>query len=270
MPISVDLTQLSGYSSLTAGTTYSITAVAQGTGDYTSSNKSAASSYQMPQSMPVKGDIINIDMTGSGIPQQYRVLKINGNIAELFSMSDATSIEFDSGKQNTYEGKTLDTYLNTTWYNTLSATAKSAIVDKTFMQDSWYNGPNGYPGYLGKDKDNSSYRVRRTNASYGNFIKRHVYAMGIQDISDYLGVTPQMTFSNTTLTCNNLWTMFWNSTTTHSGHIWLRSAYNYNSTGTSWAYTVGGYYGNLEEYSAGASYAARPAFQIDLSKIEWN
>lgn len=91
MPISVDLTQLSGYSSLTAGTTYSITAVAQGTGDYTSSNKSAASSYQMPQSMPVKGDIINIDMTGSGIPQQYRVLKINGNIAELFSMSDSIS-----------------------------------------------------------------------------------------------------------------------------------------------------------------------------------
>lgn len=45
MPISVDLTQLSGYSSLTAGTTYSITAVAKGTGDYTSSNKSAGASY---------------------------------------------------------------------------------------------------------------------------------------------------------------------------------------------------------------------------------
>lgn len=45
MPISVDLTQLSGYSSLTAGTTYSITAVAKGTGNYTSSNKSAGASY---------------------------------------------------------------------------------------------------------------------------------------------------------------------------------------------------------------------------------
>lgn len=74
----------------------------------------------------------------AGTNNQYRVLNISGTVAEVVAMFDiSTSQKFSSSSQ-TYSGSLLDTALNTTWYNTLSTTAKAAIVDKTFKQDSWY------------------------------------------------------------------------------------------------------------------------------------
>lgn len=220
---------------------------------------------------PVKGDIITIDLLGTGTPQRYRVLKINDNIAEVLSMSNVTTLSFDSGGSNTYEGKTLDTYLNTTWYSTLSNIAKQAIIDKTFRQDSWYYGTQGNPDYQGKyrySNSDRSYQVSLNSASYGNEITRHCYAISVQDVLDYLETTPQMTQADTTLTYDNVWTMFWNSTTTHSGNLWLRSAYASN---TSNAFRVIGDFGNLSDDTVIDDRRwVRPALTIDLTKIDFN
>lgn len=218
--------------------------------------------------LPTKGDIINIDMTGSGTAQTYRVLKnVGGSVVEVLAMANASTIAFDAVHTRTYKDKTLDTYLNTTWYNTLSATAKSAIVDKTFRQDSWYRDTTGNPDYQGKYGGDAAYQLSLGNASFGNEITRHCYAISVQDVIDYLETTPEMTQVDTTLTYDNVWTMFWNSTTSHSDNIWLCSA---SASNAYRAFSVSGGSGYLSNPETHNTYAARPAFQIDLSKIQWS
>lgn len=222
----------------------------------------------MPEPTPsvTKGEIINIDMTGSGTPQQYRVLKVNENIVEVLAMTDVSNQQFASSGQ-IYENGTLDTYCNTTWYDTLSATAKSAIVDKIFKQDSWYWNAGSSPVYQGKYNGNIAYTVALGNVSFGNEITRHIYIIGVQDIIDYLEATPEMIQADTTLTYTNIWQMFWNDSVAHnSKNIWLRSA---RAADTSYALKVNGRDGGLGGDYASLSYTARPAFQIDLTKIEW-
>ena len=216
---------------------------------------------------PVKGDIIAVDMNGDGTDEEYLVLKSVGsdNVVEVLARvtpSDGTSVQF-AGTGQVYENNALDVYLNTTYYATLSADAKAAIVDKTFRQDSWYRNTSGNPDYNGSYSGGSAYQVSLGNASFGNEISRHIYALSVQDIIDYLEVTTDMTSANSTLNMANLQEMF-NIT---SGNIWLRSARaNYSS----YAMVVGGGGGAAGSASATGSYAARPAFQIDLSKITWS
>lgn len=73
---------------------------------------------------PKKGDLLNMDLDGSG-NKQYRVLKVNGNMAEVVAMYEA-SIEqqYNTTSKTTtmgalevqqYAESDLDTYLNTTW-----------------------------------------------------------------------------------------------------------------------------------------------------------
>lgn len=215
--------------------------------------------------MPAKGDLITIET------KQYRVLKTNGSVAEVLAMYDASTQKFDSTSSdynNTYEGKSLDIYCNSTFYSGLSAAMRGAIVDKTFAQDSW-----GYSTsvptvshYTGK-YSSSTYYLKLSNATYGASIARHCYCLSVQDILDYLEVTTSMGISDTTLTDTNLWKMIWNQTTSPgSTYPWTRSAYSGMS---SFAFGVHDYGGYLFYFSVGNSRAVRPAFQIDLSKIEW-
>ena len=217
--------------------------------------------------MPVKGDIITLDS------KQYRVLKTEGTVAEVLCMYDAnSSIKFDSassGYNNTYAGKNIDTYCNNTFYSGLSATMKSAIVDKTFTQDSWkwISSVPTESHYTGK-YGSSTYYLTLANAAYGSSITRHCYCLSVQDVLDYLEATTSMGTSDTTLTDTNIWKMFWNVTTSPSGKfIWLRSA---DSSNSYFVFRVNVTSGNLDNFSVNLNHAARPAFQIDLSKIAWS
>ena len=217
--------------------------------------------------MPNKGDIITLDS------KQYRVLKLNGTVAEVLCMYNATNgIAFDSALSdynNTYAGKNIDTYCNSTFYSGLSAAMKSAIVDKTFTQDSWKTDssvptPSHYTGKYGS----STYYLTLGNAAFGTSITRHCYVLSVQDVLDYLGTTTSMGISDTTLTDTNLWQMFWNqSTSPGSTYTWLRSAYASNSDIVFYFYGSDGY---LDTGSVYSPRAVRPAFQIDLSKITWS
>ena len=215
--------------------------------------------------MPVKGDIITIDS------KQYRVMKLNGTVAEALCMYDASSpIRFDtsSDHNNTYAGKNIDTYCNNTFYSGLSAAMKSAIVDKTFTQDSWVLG-NSVPAeshYTGK-YGSSTYYLTLANAAFGSSITRHCYCLSVQDVLDYLEATTSMGTTDTTLTDTNFRKMFWNVTTEQKTIIWSRSAKNLDSrTVVEFSGYLGGFGGSWVDDSR----AARPAFQIDLSKVEWS
>ena len=220
--------------------------------------------------MPVKGDLITIES------KQYRVLKTNGSVAEVLAMYDAsTSVKFDtnSSYNNTYAGKNIDTYCNSTFYSSLSTAMKTAIVDKTFTQDSWSlifdtSGGTGTAIYQGTTYSSSYYRVGLVNAAYGTSISRKCYVLSVQDVIDYLEVTTAMDVTSTTLTSVNIWKMFWNRTTSpKSPSPWLRSA---KSDNANTPFYVTRDIGRLSAISAGSPYAVRPAFQIDLSKIEWS
>lgn len=216
---------------------------------------------------PVKGDLITLES------KQYRVLKIDGSVAEVLAMYDASSSQkFDSassGYNNTYAGKNIDTYCNNTFYSGLSSAMKAAIVDKTFTQDSWSRVTSVPTSthYTGKDTDGDLYYLALVKAAYGESITRHCYCLSVQDVLDYLDATTSMGTSNTTLTGTNVLQMFWNVTATQSGkRIFLRSAYSGDSYT---AFIVDGSYGFLVNFSVRNAIAVRPAFQIDLSKIEW-
>ena len=217
--------------------------------------------------IPQKSDLINIDMTGSGTAQTYRIIKkISDDVVEVIAMANVGTGAY-SYTNTTYENNVIDVALNTTWYGNLSATAKSAIVDKTFRQTEW--GTTGNPAYVGI-RDNygtiQKYNIALTNATYGNEITRHVYALSVQDIIDYLEVTPEMTQANTTLTYTNLWTIFWNSSTQQSQMIWLQDVF----TGSNlYAYMVAGATGQVTATNYNIEIGYRPAFQIDLSKIDY-
>lgn len=216
--------------------------------------------------MPVKGDLITIES------KQYRVLKITDTIAEVLAMyNSTTSQKFDASENysNVYANSSFDVYLSQTFYNSLSTTMQNAIVAKTFQQDSWKwsGGTSAIANYAGTYKTTNNYTLSLMSTTFGVSISRKCYVLSCQDVIDYLEVTTSMGSADTTLTSENVWRMFWNQTTSPgSTYPWLRSAY---SDYSNYAFYVSGNIGNLDYYYVSYAYAVRPAFQIDLSKIEW-
>ena len=220
-----------------------------------------------------KGKIITIES------KQYRVIKVTGNVAEVLAMYDASTsqkfnttsktVAFSGGRMGQqYQGSDLDTYLNETFFATLSATMQAAIVPKVINQDMW--GINGAAPSSGTyyhqayGSDSRYYYDNDAGVSYGTAEvgSRNVYALSIRDVLDYIGVSANGDFTDT-----DIWQMFWNDNSSHSGQYpWLRSAYDKNSAD---AFIVSGSRGSLGDISYSNSYRARPAFKIDLSKVEW-
>lgn len=219
-----------------------------------------------------KGTLIYMNLDGTS--RQYRVLSVNGNVCKVMGMWDdltsiynstSTTTTFGSTTAQKYDSSTLDTYLNTTWYNTLLSEAKNAIVPENVVQYcyKYYDEPNtpNTPTYT------YQYQYNWTDSDYenadnvGNVVvgNRNVFALDLKDIFDYLG--------KVCITSNELMTMFWNSTTKVSKYLWLRSSYADNS---SRAWGVDGGYGVLRYGGATTRGVVRPALNIDLSKIKWS
>ena len=224
--------------------------------------------------MPVKGDLINLDLDGQGA-KQYRVLSMDGDVAKVMAMYDtltsvynntSTTTTFGSTTAQKYESSTLDTYLNTTWYNTLTTATKAAIVPENVVQHcyQYYDEPNtpNTPTYTYQYQynwSNSDYDNANDvgNVTVGN---RNVFALDLKDIFDYFG--------KVCITSNELMTLFWNSTAKVSKYLWLRSSVAVNS---SYAWNVNGvngilYYGNLVSYSR----VVRPALNLNLNQVEFS
>lgn len=221
----------------------------------------------------VKGDLITIEN------KQYRVLNVNDTIAEVLAMYDAsTSQKFNATSKTVafsggatgqkYQGSDLDTYLNETFFATLSATMQAAIVPKAINQDMWYYSSSvpssGDYYHITYGSSNLYYFDTQNGTAYGTAEvgSRNVYALSVKDVIDYLGVSAGGDFADT-----DIWQMFWNRSTRISEYIWLRSAYRNNSF---YAFCVSGFFGNLfySRYDD-RDCSARPAFQIDLSKIAY-
>ena len=221
--------------------------------------------------MLVKGDLITMNLDGTS--RLYRVLSVNGNVCKVLGMWDdfkskyngtSTTTNFNGITAQKYEGSTLDTYLNTTWYNKLSSEAKNAIVPENVVQYcyKYYDKPNtpNTPTYTYQYQynwDNSNY----DNAdNVGNVVvgNRNVFALDLKDIFDY--------FEKVCITSNELMAIFWNSTPTEHKVLWSRSSYA-NYSGSAWM--VNSFRGYLSGSIVNYSNIVRPALNLDMSKIQY-
>ena len=224
-----------------------------------------------PPTMLVKGDLITMNLDGTS--RLYRVLSVNRNVCKVLGMWDgltskyngtSTTTNFNGITAQKYEGSTLDTYLNTTWYNRLSSEAKNAIVPENVVQYcyQYYDKPNtpNTPTYT------YQYQYYWSNSNYDNADnvgnvtvgERNVFALDLKDIFDYIG--------KVCITSDELMTMFWNSTTGVKKFPWLRSSYagSYNL-----AWSVIGSFGSFGGGGVTNSYVVRPALNLNMSKIQY-
>ena len=246
-----------------------------------------------------KGEIITLDgvdidaydtstetVKGDGSDDQFRVIKENADgTVELMAMNGptmhyndtSTTTDFYDGGSNKvgtyqkYEDSTLDTYLNTTYYNALIATGKvpsDAIISQSDLKQGLYgwtstapsSGTEGTDYWQGKRTNTTptTYYVTNKKAT-ASLSSKKVYALDVQDVMDYLG-TGNLTYAK-------LRTMFFGSETQVSRLCWLRSARtNYGNN----AWFVNGNYGYLYDNGVNSdSREARAAFTIDLSKVDY-
>ena len=222
--------------------------------------------------MPLKGDLINLDLDGLGA-KQYRVLSMDGDVAKVVAMYDTLTSVYNSTSTEIvvsgytvqkYESSTLDTYLNTTWYNTLTSTTKAAIVPENVVQYcyKYYGEPNtpNTPTYTYQYQyswPSSDYENANDvgNVTVGN---RNVFALDLKDIYDY--------FDKVCITSDELMTLFWNSTAKVSEYLWLRSSYADRSNS---AWSVYGRNGFLDYSYVNDSSVVRPALNLNLNQVEF-
>ena len=236
--------------------------------------------YVPPPPIVPKGSIVNLDLDGQGA-KQYRVIKCNGNVAQVMAMYDTLTSEWnaDTSKTTTmgtltvakYDGSDIDIYLNTTWYNTLTSTAKAAIVPENVVCDAWYWDNTGDPDYTGTYGNSvsgtSSYTISKYAGGTLNIGNRNVFALGVQDVIDYLNDSSVQVDTTAILRNVNIWKMFWNDEVSYSGkYLWLRSSYAGDSYS---AWRVYGDYGLLNTNPVYNSYVVRPALNLNLNQIEF-
>ena len=218
-----------------------------------------------------KGSLVKMNLDGT--ERQYRVLSVNGNVAKVVAMYDtltnvynstSTTTTFGSTTAQKYEGSTLDTYLNTTWYNTLKDNVKAAIVPENVVQYcyQYYDKPNtpNTPTYTYQCQYNWSNSSYDNADNVGNVTvgERNVFALDLKDIFDYFG--------KVCITSNELMTLFFNQTTQVSEYLWLRSSF---AGGSDFAWLVEGNNGTLVYYYIDISRVVRPALNLNLSQIEF-
>lgn len=184
------------------------------------------------------GDTLDIEET------KYVVLEERENNQALVMTADSIGWKkFQSGdrsdgqNQNTYEGSEIDNYLENEWYNGLSSTMKTAIQTTSIKQASYdYNDVEQETG---------------PNGQVYNTISRHAFLPSVSEIGKAVDLkNPDKVKA------------FLNGTNT----IWTRDS-NHSAPKYAEYLFIGD--GNLYDNFVNCAYGIRPAFVIDLSKIDY-
>lgn len=218
----------------------------------------------------VKGDLIQMDV-GFGT-QKFRVLKIDDKIAFVIAMSNyGGNITFGgwNGTSTKYNGSNLDTTLNTSYYNSLNSSAKSAIVSSKITPCGYRRSSKSISTseYMWK-----SYSTPTPDVDYFKIVSRYtdidryIYAIGLEDIFHYYFGDDA---TSGTLYYSNVWDDFWgvSSASQSTPNFWIRDVDGYSDS-----HNVGymyGYRGVAGTIRYSDTCGVRPAFRIDLSKINY-
>lgn len=181
-----------------------------------------------------------IDIEGT----KYIVLEEKeNNQALVITASSIGRKNFQSGtrsdgqNQNTYEGSEIDNYLENDWYNSLSSKMKSAIQTTNIKQASYK-----------KDADPDSKQETGYNGQVYNTLSRHAFLPSLDEIGKVVDLkNPDKVNA------------FWN----HAS-IWTRDSYQGGTHSAEFLWANGLSYSFVD-----TDYGVRPAFVIDLSKVDY-
>ena len=186
------------------------------------------------------GDTLDIEGT------EYVVLEERENNQALIMTASSignknfqSSARSDGQNQNTYEGSEIDNYLENNWYNSLSSTMKAAIQPTSIKQASYatFNDPNS--------KQETGF-----NGQVYNTIDRHAFLPSVSEIGKAVDLkNPDKVKA------------FLNST-----YIWTRDSSQGNANN---AVCLSANLGRLLRINVNNTNGVRPAFVIDLSKVDY-
>ena len=145
----------------------------------------------------------------------------------------------DGQNQNTYEGSEIDNYLENDWYNSLSSTMKAAIQTTSIKQASYATS-----------KDPDSKQETGYNGQVYNTIDRHAFLPSVSEIGkavDLKDPDKVKAFLN-------------------GDYLWTRDSYQGSAYS---AECLSSRNGNLFYNGVRRAPSVRPAFVIDLSKIDY-
>nr|DAT44444.1 MAG TPA: hypothetical protein [Caudoviricetes sp.] len=207
--------------------------------------------------MPVKGNLIWINSDGTN--RTYRVLKVNGSVAEVMSYYYPGSSRFNREEtNNNYKDSILDNYLNSTYYNSLRDDFTAAIIPKNIIQYNYSRLPAELDMFFYAD-----YSSKSVKTSVG---LRNIYALDIEDIEMYFGGTGGSVSANSPGSFNKSDLLdFFLSDSDRADRYWLRSSAT-EDYGV-WEYYISSSEITITSEGADLSRFCLPVCQIDLSKI---
>jgi len=241
--------------------------------------------FDIDQYSGIIGNFVTLD-NQSGI--YYRVLYNTSDTTYMLLRMNNDLGTMAFGSNNTYNGSTLDTYMNETYYNTLSSNIKSAIVDNTISQKGYEYKYDTTAKTMGDTTytyqfeynwgGSNNYRAANLTATT-NVGSRKVYALDIEDIYLYMSALKGST--QRIISSSELNNMFFNKSTKPTSNqpvasfIHLRSKSS-DSTDRmwhveNWLGRISG--GGMNQEDAGIYVSdvlsIRPAFLIDLSQVDF-
>lgn len=151
----------------------------------------------------------------------------------------STGLRSDGENASTYEGSEIDNYIENEWYNGLSSTMKMAIQATNIKQASYktYNDPDS--------KQETGY-----NSQVYNTISRHAFLPSVSEIGKAVNLkNPDKVKA------------FLNGPS-----IWTRDSYQGNALAVEYL-SAGS--GSLSTNRVYGTFGVRPAFVIDLSKVDY-
>ena len=114
----------------------------------------------------------------------------------------------------------------------------------------------------------SNYTISKYAGGTLNIGNRNVFALGVQDVIDYLNDSSVQVDTSAILRNVNIWKMFWNDEVSHSGkYLWLRSS---GAGSSDRAWDVPGPQGRLTAHDVGSSRVVRPALNLNLNQVEFS
>lgn len=186
------------------------------------------------------GTVLNIEGTEYTVIEQKEnskyLVMMNKSIGKKSFQSTSRS---DGQNMNTYEESEIDNYLENEWYNSLSSTMKTAIQTTNIKQASYADWKNP------DSKQETGY-----NGQVYNTISRHIFLPSLSEIGEVVD-----------LKNSNKMKAF-----LHGVDIWIRDSCQYSDCKAGWLYADGG---SLNFYYVFDYGCVRPAFVIDLSKVDY-
>ena len=201
--------------------------------------EAVVSNYASGTLLNINGDeyiIINKEKS-----EQYLIINKTYIGTSTFQMQydPSTYLRPDDKYANIYENSTIDQYLENTWYNNLSPTLKNAIIISSIKQNAYSN-----------QKDPNSKQENGSDGQTYNVINRHVFLPSIEELKNLIDLDSPDKVNN-----------FLNGS-----YMWTRDAYQNSKDGVEF---FNYYLGCLLSVPARDTYSVRPAFIIDLSKVNY-